>query len=197
ELLVGQNRSIQRAVTGTSRLLWDPRDHAPNDFLSLGGIALKVGNHHLDGHMRLIHFPAVVIRHHRHRRVGDLGLARAFGFAEVLQRPDVRTMVQFARENAVPATVTRQEDDRTTGQFPGQKAVRRRAKGRRYLLPFLLAETFDVIKTAAADNADAMGSHKVEMRNKDKIANEPPLRCIDADAETSGVQTDKLVMAFN
>ena len=54
-----------------------------------------------------------------------------------------------------------------------------------------------MIKTAAADNADAMGSHKVEMRNKDKIANEPPLRCIDADAETSGVQTDNLVMAFN
>ena len=35
------------------------------------------------------------------------------------------------------------------------------------------------------------------MRNKDKTANEKPLRCIEADAETSGVQTDTLVMAFN
>ncbi len=42
-----------------------------------------------------------------------------------------------------------------------------------------------------------MGSHKVETGNEDQTANEPPLRCMGADAEASGVQTNKLVMAFN
>jgi len=42
-----------------------------------------------------------------------------------------------------------------------------------------------------------MGSHKVEPGNKDNSDNEPPLRCFDADAETSGVQTGKLFMAID
>ena len=89
------------------------------------------------------------------------------------------------------ATVARQEDHRSSGQFAGEDTVGRLAEWCCDGHPFLTGQSFDVIKSAAADDADAMGSHKVEPGNKDN--KEPSLRSFDADAETSGV----LFMAFN
>ena len=39
----------------------------------------------------LVRFPAIVVGRHRHRRVGDLGFARAFGLAEIRHADDVVT----------------------------------------------------------------------------------------------------------
>ena len=95
------------------------------------------------------------------------------------------------------ATVARQEDHRSSGQFAGEETIGGLAEGCGDGHPFLTGQSFDVIKSAAADDADAIGSHKVEPGNKDNSDNEPPLRCFDADAETSGVQTGKLFMAID
>ena len=49
---------------------------------------MEVGDDHFDGDVRLV-LPAIVVGDHRHRGVGDLGFARAFGFAEIGHADDV------------------------------------------------------------------------------------------------------------
>src|SRR5579863_4385167 len=61
----------------------------------------------------------------------------------------------------MPARVTRQENDVAAGEFAGQKFVRGRAERRADLDPFLIREALDVIKPAAADDADSIFSHKI------------------------------------
>src|SRR2546421_504534 len=63
------------------------------------------------------------------------------------------------------AAVSGQEDHRPPGQFAGQKTVRSRAKWRADLHPFLAREIFEVIKAAAADDADAMRCHVFPKRS--------------------------------
>jgi hypothetical protein len=41
-------------------------------------------------------------------------------------------------------------------QFASEEIVRRRTEGSLYLYPFLIRETLDVIKAAAADNSNSM-----------------------------------------
>src|SRR5260370_24406515 len=60
----------------------------------------------------------------------------------------------------MPAGVARKEDHLAAGQFTGQEAVGRLAKRRGHLHPLLVGETFKVIQSAAADDADAGSWHK-------------------------------------
>ena len=81
------------------------------------------------------------------------------GDAEFFHRPDVGAMVEFRRQNPVAASVARQKDDIASGQFAGEQIIRWRTEGRPDLHPFLSCKAFDVIKTGAADDADAIIRH--------------------------------------
>ena len=74
-------------------------------------------------------------------------------------RPDVGAVVQLAGQNAVAAPVPRQEHHLAPGQLAGEEIVRGRAEGRFDLHPLLVGEAFDVIKPAAADDADTILRH--------------------------------------
>jgi hypothetical protein len=74
--------------------------------------------------------------------------------AEFFHRPDIRAMVQFARQNFVAAPVSRQENDFAPGNFSGEKIIRRRAEGRFDFHPFLVGEAFNVVKSGATNNSN-------------------------------------------
>jgi hypothetical protein len=65
-------------------------------------------------------------------------------------------MIQFARQNAMTAAMTRQKHDVASTEFSGKKIVGWRAEGSINFEPFLIREAFDMIQSAAADDADAM-----------------------------------------
>jgi hypothetical protein len=67
----------------------DLRNDFGDDGFRRGGVLRHVGDDHLHRHVRLVHLPAIVVRDHRHRRVGDLCLARTLGLAEVRHADDV------------------------------------------------------------------------------------------------------------
>ena len=76
--------------------------------------------------------------------------------AEFFHGPDVGAMVQFARQDAVAASVARKENDVASGEFAGEQIVGGLAERRFDFHPFLVGETFDVVKPGAADDADVM-----------------------------------------
>ena len=97
----------------------------------------------------------------------ELGLQRAHGadandplHAELLHRPEVGPVVQLARQDPVAACVARQKHHLTASQFAREKGVGRIAKGSLHLHPFLPGKAFDGIESTAADDANAMGSHR-------------------------------------
>ena len=63
-------------------------------------------------------------------------------------------MVEFAGQNAMAASVTREKSDFAPSEFAGEQFIRRRTERRPDLHPFLVRETFDVIQPAATDDAD-------------------------------------------
>ena len=65
-------------------------------------------------------------------------------------------MVKFAGQNPVAASMPRQEYHLASGEFAGKQSVGWRAEGCFDLHPLLVRETFDAIKSRAADDADAM-----------------------------------------
>ena len=73
-------------------------------------------------------------------------------------------MVELARQDPVAACVARQKHHLTASQFAREKGVGRIAKGSLHLHPLLPSEAFDGIKSTAADDADAMGSHEKRKR---------------------------------
>ncbi len=64
-------------------------------------------------------------------------------------------MVQFARQDAVAASVARQKNHLALGELAGEKRIGWIAERRFDLHPFLAGESFDVIQAAAADDADS------------------------------------------
>ena len=97
----------------------------------------------------------------------ELGLQRAHGadandplHAELLHRPEVGPVVELARQDPVAACVARQKHHLTASQFAREKGVGGIPKGSLHLHPLLPSEAFDGIESAAADDADAMGSHR-------------------------------------
>jgi hypothetical protein len=68
-------------------------------------------------------------------------------------------VVEFARQDAVATSVSRQKNHVTPGQFAGEQIVRRRPEGRFDLDPFLMGEALEIVKAGAADDADAMFRH--------------------------------------
>ena len=66
-------------MAGPVGLPGDQRNRLDEDALGLLGVAAQVLDHHLHRDMRLIDLPAVVIRHHGHRGIGQLRFARALG----------------------------------------------------------------------------------------------------------------------
>src|SRR5262249_46498086 len=81
------------------------------------------------------------------------------GDAEFLQGPNVGAVIEFAGHNAMAAAVAGQEDNVAASELASKKIVRRPAKGSFDLHPFLVGESFEVIKAAAANNADAVDGH--------------------------------------
>lgn len=65
-------------------------------------------------------------------------------------------MIQLAWQDAMPARVSRQEYNVATGELASEKLIRWRAERSFHRRPFLIRESFDVIKAAAADDSDAM-----------------------------------------
>src|SRR5262245_42820011 len=88
------------------------------------------------------------------------------GDSELLQGPEVGPVVQFARQNAVSAAVSREENDFAPGEFACEQLIRRWAERGFDLHPFLVSEAFQVVKPAAADDADAMFGHAVCLTTK-------------------------------
>ena len=81
-------------------------------------------------------------------------------------------MIQFARHDAMPASVPRQKHHLPSRERAGEKIIRRRAEGRFHFHPFLPGEPFDVIKAASANNTDAILFHKFrrQLQNTGKPA---------------------------
>ena len=63
-------------------------------------------------------------------------------------------MIQLAGQDPVPAPVPGQKHHLAPRQLAGEETVRGRAEGRLDFDPLLLGKAFDMIQTAAADNAD-------------------------------------------
>ena len=78
---------------------------------------------------------------------------------ELFHGPDIGAMIQFARHDAMSASVPGQEHDLAPREFAGEKIVRGRAERGFDLDPFLVGETFNVVKSAAANNANSMTRH--------------------------------------
>ena len=76
--------------------------------------------------------------------------------ADFLHCPNVGAVVQLAGQNAVAPPVAWKEDNLAAREFSAEQGIRRRAKRRADSGPFLVGEAFDVVKPAAANDADAM-----------------------------------------
>lgn len=76
--------------------------------------------------------------------------------AELLHRPDVGAMIQLAGKQMMTAPVSRQEHHFAPGDFARQQFIRRLSKRRVHLDPLLSGQRFDLIKPAAADDADTL-----------------------------------------
>ena len=79
--------------------------------------------------------------------------------AERFHRPEIGAVVQLAGEEPVAAGVAWEEDDRATCELAREEFIRGIAEGRLDLHPFLVGEALDVVKPAAANDADAMCCH--------------------------------------
>ena len=145
---------------------------------------------------------------HQHDVAGlELGLQRADGadaddplHAELLHRPEVGPVVQFSWQDPVSAPVTGQEDHLAAGQFACEEGVGRIAEGSLHLHPLLTGEAFDGIETAAADDADAMGSHgKGDAVREQGIGSGFPLRELSVPEhriDAPGRPVDRLALRF-
>jgi hypothetical protein len=78
---------------------------------------------------------------------------------ELFHGPDIRAMVQFARQNPMAAPVSREKDDVAPAQFSGEQIVRRFPEGRFDLYPFLVREAFYAVKSGAADDSNFVFRH--------------------------------------
>ena len=68
-------------------------------------------------------------------------------------------MIQLGRQNAMAATVPREEHHFASAQFTREETIRRRPERRFHINPFLIGETLDVIKAAAADDSNSILRH--------------------------------------
>jgi hypothetical protein len=81
------------------------------------------------------------------------------GNAELFHRPDVGAMVQLARQNAVTASMSGQKNHIASGQPAREQIIRWRTEWCFDLHPFLVREAFNVVKSRAADDSNAMLRH--------------------------------------
>src|SRR6516162_5018334 len=81
------------------------------------------------------------------------------GHTELLHRPNIGAMVQLARQDAMAAPVSCQKNDIAPGQFARQQIIGGWSERRPDPDPFLAGESLEVVKSGAADDADAMFRH--------------------------------------
>jgi hypothetical protein len=74
-------------------------------------------------------------------------------------RPNVRAMVQFTWQNSVAASMSREKYNFASAEFASKKIIRRRAERSFDFRPFLIRETFDVVKSRAADDSNPVFFH--------------------------------------
>ena len=65
-------------------------------------------------------------------------------------------MVEFAWQDAMSPRVARQENHFAPGKFAREQFIGRRTERGFDLHPFLVRESFKIVKPAAPDDADAM-----------------------------------------
>ena len=68
-------------------------------------------------------------------------------------------MIQLARQNAVAAAMSGQKNHIASGQPAREQIIRWRTEWCFDLHPFLVCEAFDVVKSRAADDSNAMLRH--------------------------------------
>src|SRR5438105_5861823 len=78
---------------------------------------------------------------------------------EGTERVNVRPMIQFMRQNPVPASMSRQKVNTATEHGPADDRIGRRAERRIDFVFGQVRKTFQVIETAAADNPDGWLIH--------------------------------------
>ena len=78
---------------------------------------------------------------------------------EGTERINVRSMIQFVRQNPVPASMSRQEVNAATKHCSADDRIGRRAEGRIDLVLGQVGKAFQMIETAAADNPDGWLIH--------------------------------------
>ncbi len=79
--------------------------------------------------------------------------------AELFHGPEIGAVIQFAWQDAMAASVAREENDFAPAERASEKFIGWRTKRRFDFHPFLVGEAFDVIKSAAADDADFIFPH--------------------------------------
>src|SRR5262245_25108337 len=79
--------------------------------------------------------------------------------AELFHRPHVGAVIQLAGQDAMAASVAREKHHVAPGEPAGEELIAGRAERSFDRNPFLVREPFDVVKPAAADDADAMVCH--------------------------------------
>lgn len=78
-------------MAGPVRFGGNLRNNFGDDAFGHRGVFGEIGDHHFDGDMGFIYFPAIVVGDHGHRRISNFGFAGAFGFAQVRHADDVVT----------------------------------------------------------------------------------------------------------
>ena len=74
--------------------------------------------------------------------------------APLLQRVDVRAVVDLRRQEAVPAAVARQEEQPRLAELAADERARRLAEGRRDGVLAHVVEAFEIVEAAASQNAE-------------------------------------------
>ena len=66
-------------------------------------------------------------------------------------------MVELARQDAMPAAMAREKHHFSASQRAGEQLIGSYSERRFYRAPFLVFKAFNIVKAAAADDADAVG----------------------------------------
>src|SRR5262249_42176949 len=89
--------------------------------------------------------------------------------AELFHRPQIGAMVQLAGQEPMAPPVPREEDHVAPCQPAREELIAWLAKRRFNREPFLVRESFDVIKPTPANDADAMRCHTLRRSCKRRL----------------------------
>src|SRR4030095_1852920 len=94
---------------------------------------------------------------------------------EGTERVDVRPVIQFMRQNPVPASVSRQKINAATRDCSADDRIGRDAEGRIDFVFGQIRKAFQVIETAAADNSDGWLIHTRRQLKRERKKKATPI----------------------